>query len=338
MKLRADHWSEGAARVATRQGLQAKSFDLGAEAYRDATGSSMSGDSLRRVTQGFGQAVETKREAEAQQVYAADAPQPVAQVVTAHAPIVTQANLSTDGGMVLVREEGWKEAKMSVLSAVKVRAVPPTAHNPSPDPKLALHDHSYQVGLWDAGQSGQHQYLEGSRRQLAHCPRLGSTNDGAVWIARITSLNYPRAVQIIDWSHASGRLWQVAKVAFGEGTPQAQQWAEKQVDYLWDGRVAQVVAALQTLADNPRTDRDEVRQAPAYFETRQAQMDYARFRQAGYPIGSGTVESGINTVVHHRMKRPGRGWKRANAQAMLAALSELHSGRFQTAWQAGRLI
>ena len=63
-------------------------------------------------------------------------------------------------------------------------------------------------------------------------------------------------------------------------------------------------------------------------------MDYARFRQDGYPIGSGTVESGINTVVHHRMKRQGRGWKRHNAQAMLAALSELRSGRFQSAWQA----
>jgi hypothetical protein len=49
---------------------------------------------------------------------------------------------------------------------------------------------------------------------------------------------------------------------------------------------------------------------------------------------SGTVESGINTVVHHRMKRPGRGWGRSNGQAMLAGLSELHSGRFDQAWQA----
>ena len=61
-------------------------------------------------------------------------------------------------------------------------------------------------------------------------------------------------------------------------------------------------------------------------------MDYPRFRQAGYPIGSGTVESGINTVVHHRMKRQGRGWKRGNAQSMLAALSELHSQRFAISW------
>lgn len=42
-------------------------------------------------------------------------------------------------------------------------------------------------------------------------------------------------------------------------------------------------------------------------------MDDPRFRQAGFFIGSGTVESGVNTVIHHRMKRQGRGWKRNNA-------------------------
>jgi hypothetical protein len=34
-----------------------------------------------------------------------------------------------------------------------------------------------------------------------------------------------------------------------------------------------------------------------------------------------------------RMRRPGRGWTRENAQAMLAAPGELHSGRFRWAWQ-----
>jgi hypothetical protein len=79
---------------------------------------------------------------------------------------------------------------------------------------------------------------------------------------------------------------------------------------------------------------DEVRQAPGYFAGNRKRMRYDEFRAEGYPIGSGTVESGINTVVHHRMKRPGQGWERSNAQAMLAGLSELHSGRFDQTWQA----
>jgi hypothetical protein len=319
--------------VATRQGVLGKSFELAAEAYSDATGGSMSKDSLRRVTEGWGQAVEDKRKAEAEQIYAAKVPQLVNQVVTINQPIEAQANISTDGGMVLLREEGWKEVKMSVISEVKAKAVTSTKSEASTDIRILLTRHSYQAGLWDANEMGQHQYLEGARRQVALSQRLSSVNDGALWIDRITTSNYPQAIQIIDWYHADERLWKVSKAAFGEGTLLTQQWVEKQAERLWHGHTQEVVHALYALDWQNITCADDVRQSPAYFETRQSKMDYARFRQAGYPIGSGTVESGVNTVVHHRMKRQGRGWKRKHAQAMLAALSEFHSGRFQLAWQ-----
>ena len=337
LRLRADHWSEGAARVATRQGLQTKSFDKAAEAYSDATGGSMSGDSLRRVTEGFGQALEEQRVAEAKKVYDLKAPQSAQQVVIVTAPIEGQANISTDGGMVLLRAEGWKEFKMSAISEVKLKTVNPSSQEAAPDPDITLVRHSYQAGLWNADQMGQHQHLEGTRRQVEDCLRLGSANDGAVWIDRITTTNYPQAVQSIDWAHSKERLGNVAKAAFGEGTSQAKQWFEKQVDLLWYGRVEDVVIALHALDWKQITCLDDIRNSPAYFESRKSKMDYARFRQEGYPIGSGTVESGVNTVVHHRMKRQGRGWKRQHAQAMLVALSELHSNRFQSAWRVASL-
>lgn len=334
LKLRADHWSEGAARVAARQGLQAKSFKKAAESYSDATGGSMSSDSLRRITEGFGQALEDQRVREAQQVYDPKAPQLAQFVVTVVAPMKGQANLSTDGGMVLLREEGWKEFKMSVFSEVQVKVAKPSPAEAHPDPRITLLRHSYQAGLWTADEMGQHQYLEGARRQVEGCVRLGSANDGAVWINRITTVNYPHIVYSIDWAHAHGRLSNVAKVAFGDGTQQAQQWTQEQVDLLWHGRVEEVVSALQALPWDQISCLEDIRNSPSYFEIRKHNMDYARLRREGYPIGSGTVESGINTVAHHRMKRQGRGWKRQHAQAMLAALGELHSDRFPIAWQA----
>lgn len=332
LHLRDDHWSEGAARVAIRQGLQAKSFDLAAGAYEDAVGSAMSSDSLRKMTEGWGKMVEGRRKAEARQVYAEEFPLAAEKVVTVERPIQEQANVSSDGGMILLRKEGWKEVKMSVFSQVKVSEVPPTLQEPRPAPKITLQKHSYQVGLWDADEMGQHQYLEGVRRQVALCPRFGSVNDGAIWIDRITTTNFSRAIQVIDWGHASERLWKVSKAAFGEGTPESKTWAKQQEERLWYGHVNEVVTALYALNWSQITCLDDIRQSPAYFETRQTKMNYDHFRQAGYPIGSGTVESGVNTVVHHRLKRQGQGWERLNAQSMLAALSELHSGRFQTTW------
>ncbi len=324
-------------RVAVQQGLLGKSFELAAEAYSDATGGNMSKDSLRRVTEGWGQVVEDKRKAEAEQVYAAEVPQPVSQVVRVNSPVQELANISSDGGMVLLREEGWKEVKMSVISEVKPKTIRSTKQETCPETRILLTRHTLrgQAGLWSADEMGQHQYLEGARRQVNLCSRLTSVNDGAPWIERITTSNYPQIIQIIDWSHAKERLWKVAKAAFGEGSHPAQQWVETQAELLWHGRVNEVVSALQALDWNQISCLDDVRQSPAYFESRQSKMDYALFRQTGYPIGSGTVESGINTVVHHRMKRQGRGWERKRAQAMLAALSEFHSGRFQTAWHSG---
>ena len=223
---------------------------------------------------------------------------------------------------------------MSVISEVKPKKAASKKEEASSEKRILLTRHTYQAGLWNADEMGQQQHMEGARRQVGLCNRLSSVNDGAaVWIDRITAANYPQVTQIIDWYHADERLWKVAKAAFGEGSLQSQQWAEKQADLLWHGCVKEVVNALYAL-DWRRIDcLEDIRQSPAYFECRQSKMDYAYFRQAGYPIGSGTVESGVNTVVHHRMKRQGRGWKRKNAQAMLAALSEFHSSRFLTAWK-----
>ena len=328
--------------MATRHGLLAKSFALAAEAYTDAVGGSMSADSLRRITEGWGRRVETGRQEAAER---ANAPaqrgeSPQARRLAEVMPIKGQANVSTDGGMVLIRDEGWKEAKLTTISAVEVK---PAMERPAKeegtsrraeDPLVKLNGHSYEAGLWDADTMALHQYAEGLRRGIDHCQRLSSVNDGAPWIERITDLNFPEAVQIVDWRHAQGKLWKVSKAVFGEQSPEGRGWVEERLAHLWSGKVKKVEAALEDLDLDQERWPDEVRQAPGYFEGNRKRMRYDEFRAAGYPIGSGTVESGINTVIHHRMRRPGRGWERSNGQAMLAGLSALHSGRFDQLWQA----
>jgi hypothetical protein len=194
---------------------------------------------------------------------------------------------------------------------------------------VRLCGHSCQAGLWDADTLGRYQYGEGLRRRVEECQQLSSVNDAAAWIQRITAENYPQAIQVVDWSHGMGHLWQVAHAVFGEGTARSQEWATAQEEVLWQGRagdVAQAIAALPSTAH-------EVAEGQGYFLAHQEQMHYDRYRAAGYPIGSGTVESGGKNYVQRRMKRPGRGWNRNKAQGMLAILSEMHSDRFDHAWQ-----
>jgi hypothetical protein len=42
-----------------------------------------------------------------------------------------------------------------------------------------------------------------------------------------------------------------------------------------------------------------------YFRTNARRMRYQEFREEGYPIGSGMVESGCKNVVGARLKGPG---------------------------------
>ena len=128
LKLRHDHWSEGAARVATRHGLRAPSFKQAAEDYTDAVGGAISESSLRRVTLGMGEKMAAWKEVEAEW---ASAPAQRGEDhrsrrVAAKDPITGQANVSSDGVKIRIRDEGWKEVKISSISKVEVKA---------PDPK-----------------------------------------------------------------------------------------------------------------------------------------------------------------------------------------------------------
>lgn len=346
--MRADHWSEGAARVAARHGLRAPSFRQAAEEYADAVGGSMSESSMRRVTQDSGQRIAVWKAAEAER--AAAVPQrgedSSARRVEEKDSIPKQANVSTDGTMIRIRDDGWREVKISAVSEVEVTAPARKQQEASKsgtsetqssrrdnDPQVRLYNHSYCAGLWEADELAPFLYAEGLRRGLDAVEKLSSANDGARWIGRITLTLFPEAVQIVDWRHASDRLWTVGQTLYGEGTTKTKQWVAERLDDLWEGKGQDVVDSLRSLDLDQDPWPDLVRQSPGYFESNLDRMRYDQFRAEGYPIGSGTVESSCNNVVQHRMRRPGRGWTENNANSMLAGLTELHSGRFSWAWQ-----
>ena len=144
--------------MAPRAGLQAPSFALAAESYREAVGGSMSPDSLRRLTEGWGAVVAEQRADDAARASgpAVVGESPRTRRVAEVAPIATQARLATDGAMVLIRTEGWKEVKIATISEVSVQAAAAQGSDPAQpsrrdeDPLVTLSGHSYQAGLWDA--------------------------------------------------------------------------------------------------------------------------------------------------------------------------------------------
>jgi hypothetical protein len=62
-------------------------------------------------------------------------------------------------------------------------------------------------------------------------------------------------------------------------------------------------------------------------------MDYPTYRTAGWPIGSGSVESSHKLVVQARLKGPGMHWKPEHVNPMLAVRLALLNERWSESWQ-----
>ena len=71
----------------------------------------------------------------------------------------------------------------------------------------------------------------------------------------------------------------------------------------------------------------------AYLDKREAQMQYPSFQQAGWPIGSGMVESANKVVVEARLKGAGMHWSRLSVNPLLALRNAVCNDRWAEAWQ-----
>lgn len=151
--------------------------------------------------------------------------------------------------------------------------------------------------------------------------------DGAVWIWNLVERNFPRAVQIVDWYHAVEYLTPIAEAVYGADSPKGQAWLERVRSALWEGRVDQVILACQAWGKHARAG-EAARKAVTYYTNNARRMDYARFRAAGYQIGSGTIESGCKQIATQRLKRSGARWTLEGARMTAKARAAWLSGQW----------
>lgn len=240
-------------------------------------------------------------------------------------------NVSLDGAMVNIRGEGWKEVKTVCVSAVEQVTDETTGET-----EVRLTRHSYRAGLWEASEFAKQQWAEGCRRGLERAKQVVSVNDGAAWIWLIVAMCWAPCVEILDWWHLIEKLWSVATALFADDPAARSQWMEAQKSRLWLSGPRQVIQAIRHLCPRGEPLPDPVRLGVAYLFEHRWRSNYSQFRQAGYPLGSGSVESACKLVMQARMKQAGMRWSRPGAQAMLALRSELLSERWDQLWASFR--
>jgi len=195
--------------------------------------------------------------------------------------------------------------------------------------------------------------------------------DGAPWIQEFIDWHRPDAVRILDWPHALGYVAAVATAMYGGDTSAARAWLARQRRALLeeDAGPALVLADLRrlraelepvaaggqpTLVWTVAPDSASIRAAAPLtgvlgwetagravavvgdsltsLEPRAAQVRYAAFRAADYPLGSGSVESADKLLVEARLKGAGMHWAREQVNPMVALRTVAYGDRWAEAW------
>lgn len=321
LKLTKQAWSPQTIEAALRLGVDIPSHERAAASFTALTKIPMSKSSMHRLVTEHGTRLVEQQAAAARAMVEVT---PADEVVwrARITPDSETMAVSSDGVLIHVIGEGWKEVK-----AVSVSAVTPTVDVVTGERAVALTQHSYRAGLWDAATFASHHWAEACRRGVDNAKTVVCISDGAAWIWAMVFMCFAVRTEILDWWHAVQRLWTIAHTHFTTERD-AAHWVATQKTACAESRLHQVMQAIRQLYPKGTPLPEPVRQAVGYLFHNRHRMDYAAFRQAGYPIGSGTIESACKTVVQARMKQAGMRWSRHGAQAMLALRCLLLSERW----------
>jgi hypothetical protein len=209
---------------------------------------------------------------------------------------------------------------------VNVGVVQPVRRHPEGERRDAA---SYAAGLEDAARFGRRLALEAHRRGLERAGLVAVLGDGAAWIWVLAAEHFPGAVHIVDWFHASERVWELGRTLWGAETPETTAWVEQQLGRLAQGQAAPLAAEWAALPCRgaAATVRDE---QVTYFTNQASRRAYDQYRAAGWDIGSGMVESACKHLIAAREKGAGMRWSEPGAHTVAAVRVLLANEQWDT--------
>jgi len=231
--------------------------------------------------------------------------------------------VSMDGGMVNIRGEGWRELKVGAVFDVEMRL----ERNPQ---TLELDAMAQGVNVHYTAVLGSKDDFTPALWALAVANDVPTARervviaDGALWIWNVAEDVCPDGRQIVDWFHATHHLAQAAQALYPDDQHASQRhgWIKQMKAHLYYGRIPLIVEAL---CQAKQVDFAQ------YLERHQRRMQYLEFREEGFPIGSGTVESGVKQFKQ-RLTGTGMRWKADHANRLLVIRAAVLGHDFDALW------
>lgn len=182
---------------------------------------------------------------------------------------------------------------------------------------------------------------EARRRGYGSAKQVVYLGDGAPWVWENARINFPGAVEVLDFYHASEHLGSLAQGLWGSGTPEAKDTQSRWCHQLKASDSSAITAEAEAALKSATTDtthspeqRATVQREIDYFKTHAQRTRYGEYRRQGWFIGSGVVEAGCKTVVGRRLKQSGMFWSQRGGEDMLSLRCLIMGSEFDAAWNA----
>src|SRR6266550_4358362 len=261
------------------------------ELLSDLVGIQVSKATSRRATLHTGQAALARDEAEEERLKR-EVPQ---------APEgADKQQLSADGAMVHLVGGEWVEVKTLIMGEV-------TCNKRG---EVCTQQLSTFSRLADAERFTQASLVETHRRGLERATAVCAVQDGAEWLQGLVDYQRADAVRILDFAHAAEYVNEIGQAVQAAGGRLPAHWLEGVLHRLKHQGPERVLRHLAWLA--ARYPSSLMQEKLTYLQKREAHMHSPTYQAAGWPIGSGSVESANKLVVEARLKGAGMRWERHN--------------------------
>jgi len=286
---------------------QSQVFADGEELFLKMMGISVSAKQVQRVSECYGEHIEADH---IRYIETGDSPPSIADKKK------DTVYVMVDGSMLFTREEGWKEIKVGRVFSGKDCVKVQEKRNEIVQSQYVCHlgEHREFLKKFEC-------YVEDYKQKVCIA-------DGAIWIWNWAEDTYPQMIQILDYYHAVEKLSNYAKEQI-PGTEQRKKWMDKQEKLLLNNEAATVLKTIQKQKGHTLSAEKQRNALVSYYENNLKRMQYKTFREAGYMIGSGPIESAHRNVVQQRLKLSGQQWSIQGAQQIVNLRAFKKSNRWE---------
>jgi hypothetical protein len=289
------------------------SFEAAQELLEDLLGVRVSKATTRRATLATGEAQLDVCEQEEERLKREMPPAPDG---------ADKQALSGDGAFVHLVAGEWVEVKTLTIGEITRNA----------RGEVCTQHLSYFSRLSDAASFEEAALVETHRRGLERASEVCAVQDGAEWLQGLVDYHRADAVRILDFAHAAEYINEIGQAVQAAGGRLPGKWLAGVLHRLKHQGPQRVLQHLAWLA--ARYPSPLIQEKLAYLQKREAHMQYPSYQQAGWPIGSGSVESANKLVVEARLKGAGMRWGRQNVNPMLVLRNAVCNRRWNETWTA----